>query len=236
MIRIKNEALNKQHNEGMFLNSVVKCAIVISLTQLKFTQCHPSANNNRTPSNGSLIEASLITADENVISGHNVALNDNSSSLDNSSIDSRQRGFPTAAKRKKHLFTPYHDIDYSYGDYGIIPATAEELPDCILSSSEYYLSWWVNEDGSLRMPATRPGGSVGFVDLSLEFHSEDMIFNHVTTMQTDNPNDVIVGTFISHVKFLELVKESFINYVPILGFFDPPPFFCYHVCMEKRES
>lgn len=178
----------------MFLESfVIRCAIVLSLTPLKFTQCNLSANKNHTPLNGFLVVASLITVGGNVISGEYVTFNDKSSSLDNNGSDKSQE-FPSSERQIKNLDTPYRSGDYD--DYeGVFPAIGEsELPECILSRSEFYLSWWVNEDGTLRLPASnRPPGSPGFADLSVKFQSEDSIFQHVASMQTNNPNDVIAG-------------------------------------------
>lgn len=89
------------------------------------------------------------------------------------------------------------DYDYSYGigDSSISPASAEMLPECILAKSELYLNWWVNEDGSLKMPERRPlTNESGSMDLSLTVHSEDWIFSHIISFQTNNPEAVITIT------------------------------------------
>lgn len=178
----------------LLFKSFLRYTIVLSLTQFKLTQCNFNANNNSTPLKGSVVEASLITGVRNVIrSEENVTLSDKSSSLDSSGSDKshNDREFPSSERHKRNLNLRYQDSDYD--DYGSIsPASgAPALPDCILSRSEFYLSWWVNEDGSLRMPASRPSGSAGFADLSMKFKSEDTIFKHVLSMQTTNPKDVI---------------------------------------------
>lgn len=158
-------------------------------------QCDTKANNNQNPLFSSVAESSpIISHGERQISEENVTFSDNTNSLDNNVLDKSQnnREFPPSARRKRNSDSPYHDVDYSY-DYGILPATVQELPECILSRSEFYLSWWVNEDGSLRLPASnRSGTSSGFVDLSLKLMSNASIFRHVAGLTSDNPNDVIV--------------------------------------------
>lgn len=92
--------------------------------------------------------------------------------------------------------TDDYDYDYNYviGDNSIIPASAVDLPECILAKSELYLNWWVNEDGSLKMPARRPlTNESGFMDLSLTIHTEDWIFSHIMTFQTSNPDAVKIN-------------------------------------------
>lgn len=178
----------------MFYKSFLKCAVVLTLSHHKLVDCEINVNNNQTPFNGSVAKTSPIISggESQRIIKENVTFSDKTSPIDKSRFDKTQnkREFPSSARRKRNLDTTYQDIDYSY-DYGIFPAAATELPDCILSRSEFYLSWWVSEDGSLRLPASnRSGLSVGFVDLSLKLHSNGTMFRHVADLTTDNPNDV----------------------------------------------
>lgn len=172
----------------MFFKSLAGCVPVLFLIQLGSSQCKPNANNNSTSSNVAINAPSLIS-----VVGQNVTISDSSSLLDSSGSDKSRndREFPSSSRQMRNLDTTYHDSDdYDYNYGGVSPALGEsELPDCILSRSEFYLSWWVNEDGTLRLPASnRPG--TGFADLSLKFKTEDSIIKHVASMQTDNPNDV----------------------------------------------
>lgn len=90
--------------------------------------------------------------------------------------------------------TDDYDYDYLIGDNSIFPAAAVDLPECILAKSELYLNWWVNEDGSLKMPTRRPlTNESGFMDLSLTVHSEDWIFSHIISFQTSNPDAVKIN-------------------------------------------
>lgn len=76
-------------------------------------------------------------------------------------------------------------------DYYISPANGDdELPECILSRSEYYLNWWVHENGSLKIPASNRLDGVGFIDLSLEIHTEDSIHSYVLSLQSLNVSEV----------------------------------------------
>lgn len=80
------------------------------------------------------------------------------------------------------------------------PFGGEEFPDeqtdlslsseCILARSEFYLSWWVNENGSLRIPTISRLNGSGIVDLSLNFSSEDTIYTKVLSFTTSNPGEV----------------------------------------------
>lgn len=206
----------------MFLESFVRCAIVISITQLRFTQCNLSANNNNQPQNDFLVEASLIPVSENVISGEYVTFSDKSSSLDISDSDKNRNDRESLSSERiiRNLDTPYRKDDYD--DYGgVSPAIgSSDLPECILSRSEFYLSWWVNDDGTLKLAANRPPGSPGFADLSVKFESEDTIFSHVASMQASNPNDVkttkhlfpqpINGNFVSYqvITFMSIANNE----------------------------
>jgi hypothetical protein len=75
--------------------------------------------------------------------------------------------------------------------------------ECILARSEFYLSWWVHENGSLRLPpSVRLNGS-GILDLSLHFTTENAIYTHVLSFTTDNPSDV--SHFQQHFRNLFLL-------------------------------
>lgn len=186
-------------SRGMFLKNFLKCAIVFTFTQNRFAQCNSNANINQTQSNdGSVAETSPI---RNGGEEEYVTLNDKKHLINDSEKFDKshnKREFPSSARHKRNLDTLYHDIDYNYDyDYGIKPAgSPEELPECILSRSEFYLSWWVNEDGSLKLPASnRSSTSLGFVDLSFKVQSNNTTILHVLQMTADNPNDVICLTF-----------------------------------------
>lgn len=64
--------------------------------------------------------------------------------------------------------------------------------DCILAQSQFYLSWWVHENGSLRIPTNVRLNQSGILDLSLYFTSESAIYNKVLSFTTTNPGDVSV--------------------------------------------
>jgi hypothetical protein len=66
-----------------------------------------------------------------------------------------------------------------------------ELNECILARSEFYLNWWVHDNGSLRLPSFNRLNTSGILDLSLKFETEDALLTHVLTFTTENPADVI---------------------------------------------
>lgn len=117
-------------------------------------------------------------AEENV-----TTISDSSSIIDKLE---NKRGFPESQKLVKNA----EKLDIE-NDYEIFQALLPEVHECILSRSEFYLSWWVNEDGKLKLPPSNRGGSSpGFADLSLKFGNSGEIFKHVSELTTSNPNDV----------------------------------------------
>lgn len=90
-----------------------------------------------------------------------------------------------------HKEFPSSEIYLDDDDYYISPAAGDdELPECILSRSEFYLSWWVHENGSLKISPSYRLDGVGFIDLSLEIHTEESIYNYVLSMRTMNASEV----------------------------------------------
>lgn len=81
-------------------------------------------------------------------------------------------------------------------EYEEFPPDEEEINDgslsseCILARSEFYLSWWVNENGTLRIPTISRLNGSGIMDLSLNFTSEDSIYTKVLSFTTNNPSEV----------------------------------------------
>lgn len=72
----------------------------------------------------------------------------------------------------------------------------DTLNECILSRAQFYLSWWVFENGSLRVPPNVRLNSSGILDLSLSFSTEEAIFNHVLNVTSDNPSNVSAFSLI----------------------------------------
>lgn len=176
----------------MFFKYFVYCALVITFTKSKQIKCSPCRNGGILVPSSKLLNASLLNDDEVNTRSANVTTGDKNTSLDKIRVFKSKinnRGFPPSSRQKRNSDTVDHDNDY----YAMLAATSKELPVCILSRSELYLSWWVNEDGSLRLPSSnREGNSAGFVDLSLKFLSEDAIFRQISEMTVDNPQDVII--------------------------------------------
>ncbi|CRL03398.1 CLUMA_CG016341, isoform A [Clunio marinus] len=192
----------------LFYRSVFKCILVLAITKNHSVQCEVStgsSTNNQVPPSSSLLKSSLINDDKVISRPQFVTVNDNDKfNLDKSD---KTREFPPSARYKRQA-----DRVINYGSENII-STTNSFPrssECILSRSEYYLSWWVNEDGSLRLPGSnRTGNSSGFADLSLNFNSESAIVNHISQMTTDNPNDVINFLSLANNRLSQLPFEVF---------------------------
>lgn len=164
----------------MLLEGLVKCAIITILI-IHAIHCDADKSNKpQTPSRGLRSDASLIK--EKLIQKQNIVTRPDKFS----SADKKQNnGIPPSTRPKRNI-----DNDY---DYGISTAAYEELEECILSRSEFYLAWWVYENGTLKLPASnRSGKSTGFADFSVKFHSEDLILQQVSNMTTNNPDDVSI--------------------------------------------
>lgn len=73
--------------------------------------------------------------------------------------------------------------------------------ECILARSEFYLSWWVHENGSLRIPTGSRLNSSGIMDLSLHFTSEYSIYTHVLSFTSENPSEVRTIFDKMHLQF-----------------------------------
>jgi hypothetical protein len=160
---------------------LIKSAIATILINYAIAHCNANQSNSiQTPSRGLSSDASPITGE--LIKTQKIVTGDKFSSADS---DENNREFPPSERRKRNI-----DNDY---DYGISAASgdADSLPECILSRSEFYLAWWVHENGTLKLPASnRSGKYTGFADLSVKLASEDLLIKQVTEMTTDNPNDV----------------------------------------------
>lgn len=174
----------------MFTNKLLKCAILsIIIFHYNHVDCKARALQNR---KDSLVTSSHITHNDTYQIQQNVSeinasgsLADNNSDKKNKNKNIKKRGgFPASNDDDDDDYYPWYD--------DIFPASTPEKPECILEKSEFYLSWWINEDGSLRVSGSnRLGNSQGFIDFSLQFRTEDLIFNHVAEMTTNNPSDVI---------------------------------------------
>lgn len=182
---------------GMFFKRLMNCAVVFTLTLHNIDKCSTKFIENQRLSSDSVVKSSpVIGGSENKIKVKNVTFGDKSNILINSDNDKSQinREFPSSARRKRNSDNVYRDMNYDNDSEA--GSSTQELPLCILSRSEFYLAWWVNEDGSLKLPpSNRNGSTMGFVDLSFKYQSETSMFEHITQLATDNPEDVI--TFMS---------------------------------------
>lgn len=66
--------------------------------------------------------------------------------------------------------------------------------DCVLEDSEFYLSWWVHEDGSLKVSElNETDRQSGFIDLSFEYGTDETIYlQKILRMGSNNASDVII--------------------------------------------
>lgn len=171
------------------------CSLVLALIHLT-VNCHPFAKDIKLPvkkiKNAPLLASVTINEDDN---------NFNSVAIDyinfvDDNIEARES--PETSQEPNQSYQKLFDFgsSYSYMD------SDEAQPECILARSEFYLSWWVHDNGSLRMPAVNRLNSSGILDLALQFDSENSIFSHVLSFTSENPNEVNKNLFLSIIKRL----------------------------------
>jgi len=159
----------------MFAENLVKCLVAVALIviQQKAACCAVLTILNRSSSISAYNDEYVTTT-----------ISDNDNLLDSEVL----RGNP---QQKQQQIIEFDDVEVI--DDEVLPSPdIYELPECILERSEFYLSWWVNDDGTLKVSASaRLGNYAGFLDLSVGYQSEDVIFEHVSQMLASHPDDVI---------------------------------------------
>lgn len=80
----------------------------------------------------------------------------------------------------------FFPVPYNY--YSL--ESSETNEQCILERSDFYLSWWVYENGSLRLPSVNRTAMSGFLDLSLQLATESMLYEFVLSFTSQNPSEV----------------------------------------------
>lgn len=200
-----------EDKSGMLLRTSFNCALVLTLTLHHIKPCSSLAHRNQRLSVASVAAkpSPIINGSENKINVKNVTFDDKRNLLINSKYDKSQnsREFPSSVRHKRNSDKSYHGINYD--NDSVAGSATQEPSECILSRSEHYLSWWVHEDGSLKLPATnRDGSTTGFVDLSFKYQSETIMFEYVSKLTADNPKDIIIFLSMANNELKRLPVET----------------------------
>lgn len=165
---------------GIMIVSIVIIQCVIIIIQISTSQCN-AVGPNRLPKVAEDTDSSSITGSARAISEEH----ERASFVITDGVDSVDNG------QTSHKEFPPSESYRADDDYDILPASSDdELPECILSRSEFYLSWWVHENGTLKIaPSYRLNGG-GFIDLSLEIHSQESIYSYVLSLRSLNASEV----------------------------------------------
>lgn len=156
---------------------VIQCAIIF--IQISSSKCN-TIGNNRLRRVVEYANLSSITGSELAISEKHERETFVITDDDDNELTSSEE-FPSSEFYR----------DEEQDDYYISPAAGDdELPECILSRSEFYLSWWVHENGTLKIAPSYRLSGVGFIDLSLEIHTEDSIYSYVLSLRSLNASEV----------------------------------------------
>lgn len=133
--------------EGMFFQSLLKYAIVFTITHQNISQAAPEAKDRQiNKTNPEVSASSLIKSAEQTISVQDVTIRNDKVFNDNSERDKRNNGRESlsSARPLRHSDEPLHNLDdYFSNSDSATPGDPLELPECILSHSQHYLSWLV---------------------------------------------------------------------------------------------
>lgn len=133
--------------EGMFFKSLLKYAIVLTITHQNISRAAPEANNRQTNSDNPLVSAPSLIKNAAKISDQDVTIRGDKVLGDNSKYDkaNKRRESPSSARQSSHPDEPIDDLDDFFTSfdisYDVTAPPPVELPECILSRSKHYLSW-----------------------------------------------------------------------------------------------
>jgi hypothetical protein len=170
----------------MCLKNILRCTfyiLTLLIHQRCIAECRPNDISDNNLASSSLYDHILRT-----ISIENEKISDNSVLADNINYDKEENARESPHTSPQTTYEPYHnDLALSPNE---LRESERDRSICILARSEFYLSWWVNEDGTLRIPSFNRLNSSGILDLSLQFSSESALYDHVINFRSENPSDV----------------------------------------------
>jgi hypothetical protein len=158
-------------------------------------------------------DVSISVAINNSTDINNTSLIDN---IDFGSIEDTRESHETSQESLSvETFFPV-----PYNIYSI--ESSESNEQCILERSDFYLSWWVYENGSLRLPSVNRTTMSGFLDLSLQLATETMLYEFVLSFTSQNPSEVNNFLSLSLIILMELREFKNIhdfNFIVIIVYF-----------------
>lgn len=166
-------------NFNMYIITFVFCTLVFTFIHYKVS-CYPHDSDLNLFTSSLLNNNSDVTTIDNSIN----VLIDKNNDYDN---NENARESPNTSQDKHKSYQQFFD---DYGSSFSVNDSSSDSVECILARSEFYLSWWVFDNGSLRLPSFNRLNTSGILDLSLQFSSEDQILTHILSFTSDNPSDV----------------------------------------------
>lgn len=129
----------------MFFKSLLKYAIVLSITHQNISQAASESRNRQTNSDNPLVSAPSLIKKAAKISDQDVTIRGDKVLGDSSKHDKKtnRREFPSSLTQKSQSDEPLNSLDDYFISYDNTTPTPVERPECILSRSKHYLSWWV---------------------------------------------------------------------------------------------
>lgn len=174
----------------MYLISIVLCTLVVLFIHIK-VDVNCKSYVEKIGKSSKKTDTVLYNGDDDVSTS--VAINNTSDISNNTSLidnvnfgninDTRESHETSLESLSVEEFFPV-----PYNHYAL--ESSESNDQCILERSDFYLSWWVYENGSLRLPSVNRTAMSGFLDLSLQLATESMLYEFVLSFTSQNPSEV----------------------------------------------
>lgn len=127
----------------MFFKSLLKYAIVLSITHQNISQAASEANYRQINSDNPLVSAPSLIKSAAEISDQDVTIRGDKVLVDSSKHDkkNKRRESPSSPSQASQYDEPLNNLDDYFASFEGTAPTPVERPECILSRSKHYLSW-----------------------------------------------------------------------------------------------
>ena len=186
----------------MYLISIVLCTLVVLFIHIK-VDVNCKSYVEKIDKSSKKADTALHDDDVSISATIN-----NASDISNSSLVDNVNNFGSIEDTGESQETSQESLSVEkfcpvpYNFYSV--ESSESNEQCILERSDFYLSWWVYENGSLRLPTVNRTAMSGFLDLSLQLATESMLYEFVLSFTSQNPSEVNNFLPLSLIILLEL--------------------------------
>ncbi|CAG9799599.1 unnamed protein product [Chironomus riparius] len=172
----------------MYIISIVLCTLVVLFIHIK-VDVNCKSYVEKIDKSSKKTDTALHDDDVSISATINNASDiSNSSLVDNVKFGNiEDTGESQETSQESLSVEKFFPVPYNF--YSV--ESSESNEQCILERSDFYLSWWVYENGSLRLPTVNRTAMSGFLDLSLQLATESMLYEFVLSFTSQNPSEVI---------------------------------------------